>query len=59
VKAGKNGLKEKVRSLQRLLANSLASKLLAIKRVISNRGKRTPGIDNVLIDTPEKRWKIL
>ena len=59
VKASKNGLKEKVRSLQRLLANSLASKLSAIKRVISNRGKRTPGIDNVLIDTPEKRWEIL
>ncbi len=59
VKASKNGLKEKVRSLQRLLVNSLASKLLAIKRVISNRGKRTPGIDNVLIDTPEKRWETL
>ncbi len=59
VKASKNGLKEKVRSLQRLLANSLASKLSAIKRVISNRGKRTPGIDNILIDNPEKRWETL
>ncbi len=59
VKAVKKGLKEKVRSLQRLLANSLASKLSAIKRVISNRGKRTPGIDNVLLDTPEKRWETL
>ena len=37
VKASRKGLKEKVRSLQRLLANSLASKLLAIKRGISNR----------------------
>lgn len=59
VKAVKKGLKEKVRSLQRLLANSLASKLLAIKRVLSNRGKRTPGVDNVLIDTPEKRRETL
>ena len=59
VKASRKGLKENVRSLQRLLANSLASKLLAIKRVISNRGKRTPGVDNVLIDTPEKRWETL
>ena len=59
VKAVKKGLKEKVRSLQRLLANSLASKLLAIKRVMSNRGKRTPGVDNVLIDTPEKRRETL
>ncbi len=59
VKAVKNGLKEKVRSLQRLLSNSLAAKLLAIKRVITNRGKRTPGVDNVLLDTPTKRWETL
>ncbi len=59
VKAVKAGLKEKVRSLQRLLSNSLAAKLIAIKRVISNRGKRTPGIDNILIDTPKKRWETL
>ena len=59
VKAVRNGLKEKVRSLQRLLSNSLASKLLAIKRVVTNRGKRTPGVDNVLLDTPEKRWETL
>ncbi len=59
VKAVKNGLKEKARGLQRLLSNSLASKLIAIKRVITNRGKRTPGVDNVLLDTPEKRWETL
>jgi RNA-directed DNA polymerase len=43
VKAVKNGFKEVVRGLQRLLANSHAAKLLAIRRVISNSGKRTPG----------------
>ncbi|MCP4349204.1 MAG: group II intron reverse transcriptase/maturase [Desulfobacterales bacterium] len=59
VKAVRSGLKEKVRGLQRLLANSLAAKLTAIKRVISNRGKRTPGIDGILLDTPEKRWETL
>jgi RNA-directed DNA polymerase len=59
VKAVKEGLKETVRGLQRLLARSLASKLLAVKRVISNRGKRTPGVDNYLIDTPKKRWETL
>lgn len=59
VKAVKNGLKEVVRGLQRLLANSHAAKLLAIRRVISNSGKRTPGVDNYLIDTPKKRWETL
>ena len=59
VKAVRSGLKEKVRGLQRLLSNSLATKLTAIMRVISNRGKRTPGIDGLLLDTQEKRWKTL
>ena len=59
VKAVKSGSKEKVRSLQRLLSNSLAAKLIAIKRVVSNSGKRTPGVDNILLDTPWKRWETL
>ena len=59
VKAVKNGLKQTARGLQRLLSNSLAAKLIAIKRVISNSGKRTPGVDNILIDTPRKRWETL
>jgi RNA-directed DNA polymerase len=59
VKAVKTGLKETARGLQRLLSNSLSAKLIAIKRVISNSGKRTPGVDNVLIDTPRKRWETL
>ena len=59
VKAVKQGLKQKVRGLQRLLSNSLAAKLIATKRVISNSGKRTPGVDNIFIDTPRKRWETL
>jgi RNA-directed DNA polymerase len=36
----------KVRNLQRMLANSNAALLLAIRRVTqNNKGKRTPGID--------------
>jgi RNA-directed DNA polymerase len=38
----------KVRSLQHLLSNSFYAKLLAVKRVTSNKGKKTPGIDGVL-----------
>ena len=39
VKAVKAGRWHRVRSLQRLLVNSFAAKLLAVKRVCSNRGK--------------------
>lgn len=57
VKAEKAKNREKVRSLQRLLARSFAGMLNAVKRVTSNRGKRTPGVDNVLLDTPAKKWQ--
>ena len=32
------------------MSKSLAAKLIAIKREISNNGKRPPGVDNMLID---------
>ena len=46
-----------MRSLQRLLANSLAAKLLAVQRVSSNRGKNTPGVHGVLLNTPARKWR--
>jgi RNA-directed DNA polymerase len=57
VKAVKAKNKEKVRSLQRLLARSLAGRLKAVRRVTTNRGKRTPGVDRILLDTPAKKWQ--
>jgi RNA-directed DNA polymerase len=57
VKATQAGKWHRVRSLQRLLVNSLAAKLLAVKRVCSNRGKRTAGVDGIVLDTPEARWQ--
>lgn len=57
VKAVKANNPQKVRSLQRLMARSQAAKLLAVKKVTSNRGKRTPGVDNVVLDTPGKKWR--
>lgn len=57
VKALKAGNMERVRSLQRLLARSFAGKLMAVKRVSENRGKRTAGVDNKLLDTPAKKWR--
>jgi len=45
----------KVQALQRLLSRSYSAKVLAVKRVTENEGKRTPGVDGVLWDTPKKK----
>ncbi|KKL94769.1 hypothetical protein LCGC14_1861390 [marine sediment metagenome] len=47
-KAVKEGRPGKVKSLQWLLTHSFNAKLLAVKRVTTNKGKKTPGIDGVL-----------
>jgi RNA-directed DNA polymerase len=44
----------KVKALQRLLTHSFSGKALAVKRVTENRGKRTPGVDRIIWDTPGK-----
>jgi RNA-directed DNA polymerase len=45
----------KVRALQRLLTHSYSGKILAVRRVTENNGKKTPGVDNEIWDTPEKK----
>jgi RNA-directed DNA polymerase len=46
-----------VRNLQKLLARSISNKLLAIRLVTQqNQGRKTPGVDGMVYDTPEKRW---
>lgn len=45
----------KVQALQRLLTHSLSGRAIAVKRVTENPGKRTPGMDGTLWDTPEKK----
>ena len=47
-KAVKEGARGKVKALQRLLTHSFHAKLLAVKRVTSNKGKNTPGVDGIL-----------
>lgn len=47
-KAVKEGTKGKVKALQWILTHSLYTKLLAVKRVTSNKGKKTPGVDGIL-----------
>src|ERR671931_775656 len=55
VKATQAGRWGKVRALQRLLTHSFSAKMLAVKRVTENQGKRTPGVDGVIWETPEKK----
>lgn len=47
-KATQEGKRGKVKSLQRILTRSFYAKLLAVKRVTSNKGKKTPGVDGIL-----------
>ena len=50
-KAIKIGRYAKAKALQWLLTHSFFAKLLAIKRVTQNTGKRTPGVDGVIWKT--------
>jgi RNA-directed DNA polymerase len=45
----------KVRALQRLLTHSYSGKVLAVRRVTENDGKKTPGVDQEIWDTPEMK----
>ncbi|MDO8888661.1 MAG: group II intron reverse transcriptase/maturase [Hydrogenophaga sp.] len=47
----------RVKRLQRSLTRSWQAKALAVRKVTENRGKRTPGIDRELWDTPSKKWE--
>jgi RNA-directed DNA polymerase len=55
VKAVQAGRWGKVKALQHLLTHSFSAKALAVKRVTENPGKRTPGVDGMLWDSPEKK----
>jgi RNA-directed DNA polymerase len=56
-KAEREGRKGKVQALQRLLTSSFHGKCLAIKRVTSSTGGKTPGIDNVTWNTDLQKMK--
>jgi RNA-directed DNA polymerase len=55
VQATKEGRWGKVRALQHLLTHSYSGKVLAVRRVTENNGKKTPGVDQEIWDTPEKK----
>lgn len=54
-KAFREGKYGKVKALQWLLAHSFSAKLFAVKRVVQNQGAKTPGVDNIVWDTPAKK----
>jgi len=45
----------KVHALQHLLTHSFSGKALAVKRVTTNDGSKTPGVDDMVWDTPAQK----
>jgi len=56
-KAIKNGDRRKASALQWLLTHSRAAKLWAVRRVTTNRGAKTPGVDNVIWRTDRQKFQ--
>lgn len=54
-KAVREGRWGKVKALQWLLTHSRSGKAIAVKRVTENQGRKTPGVDGAIWDTPGKR----
>lgn len=58
-KATKQGRWNKVKSLQWLLTHSYYAKCLAVKRVTTNKGKRTAGVDGILLRTVKGKYRMI
>jgi len=56
-KAWKEGNKNVAKKLQHLLTKSIFPKLLAVRKVTSNKGKKTSGVDGQLWTTPASKLK--
>jgi len=49
----------KVKSLQWILTHSLSAKLIAVRKVMQNKGSKTPGVDGIIIKTPEQKLALV
>ena len=59
-RATQEGNLRKVRSLQKLMLKSYANRLVSVRRVTQiNAGKQTPGVDKLVIKTPEARGRMV
>lgn len=56
-KAKKEGKNDLAKRLSHLLTNSFYAKALAIRRVTTNKGKRTAGVDNVIWTSASDKMK--
>ena len=55
--AAKNGKWETVNKLSRLLTRSFYAKLLSVRKVSTNKGSRTPGIDGIIWSSPADKMR--
>ncbi len=59
-RAEQEGDPKKVRSLQKLMLKSYSNRLVSVRRVtLENSGKRTAGVDKVVVKTPAAREKLV
>lgn len=54
-KATREGRHGKAKALQWLLTHSFHAKLLAVKRIVQNKGGKTPGVDQVIWRTSQQK----
>ena len=57
VKATQEGRWNKVKALQWLLTHSWSGRVIAVKRVTENQGKKTPGVDQETWSTPNAKFQ--
>ncbi|WP_236022771.1 reverse transcriptase N-terminal domain-containing protein [Dictyobacter formicarum] len=59
-RAAQEGNLKKVRSLQKLMLKSYSNRVTSVRRVAQiNAGKYTPGVDKLVIKTPDARGKMV
>ena len=58
-KAMREGRRGKVHALRRILTRSQGAACMAVRRVTTNRGKRTPGVDGVVWSTPRAKQEAI
>jgi RNA-directed DNA polymerase len=56
-KAVKSGKGNRVKALQWVLTHSLSAKFMAVKRVVSRKGAKTPGVDGAVWNTSAKKMR--
>ena len=49
----------KVKTLQWILTHSFSAKVIAVRKVMQNKGSKTPGVDGIIIKTPEQKLALV